>query len=78
MRYSGAEAPAVNPIILVSLNLFQGTSFVLSNKKEFLQPDWTATSTNLLELDELVDPITIKVSQFGAIFLTTFCRFVVA
>ena len=78
INFSGAEAPDVKPIVFDLSISFIGSLLLKSNNSDFLQPDFLATSTNLFEFEEFSLPITKNKSQFGAIFLTEFCLFVVA
>ena len=66
------------PTDLMPSNERQSISTARWTNCEYLQPENFPTSTNLLELEELGEPITSKASIFGAISLTAFCRFVVA
>jgi hypothetical protein len=75
---SGAEAPAVMPIVLASPITGQSMSPARCTSIERSQPCLRATSTRRCELELLGAPTTRIRSHFGAMVLTTSWRLVVA
>ena len=75
---SGTDAPEEIEITETSRSSFKSSEFASGIKTAFLAPNFNATSTSLLELEELFAPIIIKYSDFSASFFTAFCLFVVA
>ena len=75
-RISGTVAEI--PIFILSLYSLASSSFAFSNKFDFRQPAFFATSTNLFELEEFCEPTTIKASHSPAKALMAFCLLVVA
>ena len=77
-KISGADAPAVIPNFLTPLNQLASTASIDSARIDFGQPDACATSTSLVEFDELEAPITITASHILARLFTAAWLFVVA
>ena len=75
---SGTDAPEEIEITDISLNSSKLREFASGIKTAFFAPNLRATSTSLLELEELSAPTMIKYSVFPASFLTAFCLLVVA